>query len=384
MRSLNVFVDEYGDPSLDVDKEGVSGVYILCAVCISAENLDAARQLAEKARQNFFQSGEMKSSSLGTNDSRRISLLNKLSKLDAFVIGYCAQKGRAKKESGLQFKKTFIKFFARKMYERLHRYSSDLIILADKHGSPDFQNEFRSYLSERFPTDLFGRASFDFLDSRDEVLLQVADVFAGSLARVYDEKKISDRADEIRTSMQTRVSLTVWPEGQELLQGEQLDSDDDSDQIIRRFCVAAVERYLVKQSLHDSDLEHLARQVFLETLLSNHAWGADGGYVPTKVLRREIGRCLGVTMSEHKFRSSVVAKLRDADVVIASCSRGYKIPSCYADIRDYALFANTILPPMISRVERAARSVREATMGRIDVLEEPGLAELKNLVRALS
>ncbi|QQP94444.1 DUF3800 domain-containing protein [Lysobacter enzymogenes] len=382
MNSLNIFVDEYGDPSLEVNKDGVSGVYIICAVCLLSEQLDAAKDLAEKCRLDFFQAGEMKSSSIGPNDGRRLALLNRLSKMEFFVIAFCANKAQASKASGLKFKKTFLKFFARKMYERIFRYTSNLNVVLDKHGGAGFQREFGAYLEKRFPVDLFGRADFSFSDSKGDVLLQVADIYAGSLARIYDVKKVSPRCDELRSSLKERVSLTMWPEGTEPLIANVYDNGG-SDELIRRFCVSAVESYIAMNSQQPYDVDNEARLVFLQTLLSAHAWGGESEYISTGALRREISRCLGSPISEHKFRSSVVAKLRDSDVVIASCSKGYKIPSCYEDIRDYAQFANTILPPMVSRVERASRNVREATMGKVNVLEEPGLSALKKLVEAL-
>jgi len=381
MQPLHAFIDEYGDPHLETGKPGVSRVYVVSAVCIWDKSLAHAREFAEAVRIKNFQTGEMKSSAIGPRDGRRLSILHSLSNLDCFVIALCAQKERIERDSGLQFKKSFIKYFARQMFDRLSRYADNLVVTADMHGTKEFQLELKSYLDKRKSSDLFRKSSFDQIDSASEVLLQVADIYAGSLARIYDPTKQSDRLENILSVLRDRVSLRLWPEGSEPLHGSAPDADEH-DELIRRLCVRLVEGYL--QSHAGEDKDEVARLTFLESLLSSHSWGGVDEYVRTGTLRKEVARRIGEPISEHKFRSSVVAKLRDQDLIIASCSKGYKIPSSYADLRDYAHFANSILPPMISRIGRARRSVREATLGSVDILGEPELAELRSLVEAMS
>ena len=50
MSLLHVFVDEYGDALLDTSKQGVSSVYILCAVCLWDSALASVSQMAERYR----------------------------------------------------------------------------------------------------------------------------------------------------------------------------------------------------------------------------------------------------------------------------------------------------------------------------------------------
>lgn len=215
MERLHVFVDEYGDPHLDVSKDGVSSTYIVAALCVRNGDLEQVLSDAEIIRRRYFQTGEMKSSSIGPNDSRRLKVVRDLSKLKGFVIGFCAQKDRADKNTGLNFKKSFIKFFAGALYNRVTRCAGDITVLADGHGSPEFQAEMLKYLESRYlKSDLFSMPpSFGFGDSKLNVLLQVADVFAGSLARLYDEKKASGRDCELRGILGKCASLTLWPGG---------------------------------------------------------------------------------------------------------------------------------------------------------------------------
>ena len=212
---LHVFVDEYGDSNLDISKKGVTERYIVTAFCVVAPKLELAKTKLEIIREKFFQKGEMKSSSVASNDGKRLALLKRINEVDAFVVAFCADKSRMSRDSGLQYKKTFIKFFAMKLYERLTHPARDLVVIADRHGHPAFESEFRAYLQKKFPNDLFRSATFSVADSKNEVLLQAADVYAGSLARLYDSGKKSDRLDELKAIVRDKVSVTFWPEGRQ-------------------------------------------------------------------------------------------------------------------------------------------------------------------------
>ncbi|MBP3984277.1 DUF3800 domain-containing protein [Pseudoxanthomonas helianthi] len=379
MERLHVFIDEFGDANLDVAKNGVSSTYIVAAVCVRERVLDSAKASAEDIRKKHFQSGEMKSSLIGSNDERRLKLLRDISKLDTFVFGFCARKEDVDKNSGLMFKKSFIKFFASALYKRIDRCAADIHVLIDEHGSESFRNELKSYLGSKFKGDFFSDTRFDFGDSKDHVLLQVADIYAGSLARIYDEKKASPRSGELKSVLGKRISVTLWPSGRSDGNLPVSEFSNEDDESVRRYCVMRAEEYIdrVAGNIHDKD--EVARVVFLDALLAHHSVSDPGEFLSTYTLKREIAAQLGETVSDHRFRSIVVAKLRDADVIISSCSKGYRIPSCVADVIEFATFANSIIPPMVSRVARARKGIREATLGRIDMLENSSFCQLNSM-----
>ncbi|HEU4669192.1 MAG TPA: DUF3800 domain-containing protein [Dyella sp.] len=385
MERLHVFVDEYGDANLDVRKPGVSAKYIVAALCVRDRDLDKVRTDCEAVRLKNFQGGEMKSSAIANNDGRRIHILRALSKLDAFVIAYCANKELLDAGTGLAFKKSFIKYFARQLYERVARCGADIRIVADQHGGKDFQDELKSYLEGKFKTDLFASTEFSFVDSKADVLLQVSDLYAGALARVYDEKKRSERFDELHAILRDRVSITLWPSGIETNSipfEEHLNADDE---LIRQYCTRRARSYIESAGQFPlEEREEQARAVFLDILLANHTLGEPDSFVSTSVLLREISAALGEPCSQHRLRSVVVAKLRDADVIISSCAKGYRIPTSIADLREFAAFANSQIPPMVARLGRARKGVREATLGRVDMLYGEDFRTLRGIVETVS
>lgn len=123
--------------------------------------------------------------------------------------------------------------------------------------------------------------------------------------------------------------------------------------------------------------------IFLDALVAHHTLDASGEYLSTKALKREISSQLGESITDHRFRSAVVAKLRDADVIISSCNRGYRLPTCVDDVVEFASFANSLIPPMVVRIGRARRGIREATFGRVDMLADPKLIQLKTIAESI-
>ena len=74
------FIDESGNENLNTDSEGVSHTFIITAVIVEDAGLDILRASIESIRSAHFQSGEMKSSSIGNDHLRRKRLLEDISK----------------------------------------------------------------------------------------------------------------------------------------------------------------------------------------------------------------------------------------------------------------------------------------------------------------
>lgn len=385
MERLHVFVDEYGDPSLDVSKDGVSSTYIVAAFCVRSGVFEQVLSEAEVIREKYFQTGEMKSSLIGSNDPRRLKVVRALSKLDGFVIAFCARKARVDKDTGLSFKKSFIKFFANALYKRVTRCSDNVTVLADAHGGQDFHAEMLRYLDRKYlKSDLFSTPpTFGFEDSKLNVLLQVADVFAGSLARLYDDKKASDHDGELREVLGSCTSITFWPDGREQGSVPATEHISEDDERVRSYCLRRAEDYLDRSERLQDDRDEVARDIFLDALVAHHTLDVSGEYLSTKVLKREISSRLRESISDHRFRSGVVAKLRDADVIISSCIKGYRLPTCVDDVVEFASFANSLIPPMVARIGKARRGIRDATLGRVDMLGDPRLAELRTIAESV-
>ena len=88
-------------------------------------------------------------------------------------------------------------------------------------------------------------------------------------------------------------------------------------------------------------------------------------------------------VSGQRIRSSGVAKLRDAGVIISSAVKGYKIPQTRADINDFLERASGIVVPLLERVKKAREIYRLSSRGEYDIVTAGNLTELAKLLTAL-
>ena len=58
-------------------------------------------------------------------------------------------------------------------------------------------------------------------------------------------------------------------------------------------------------------------------------------YISTQELHNDLERKGFESLSTQSFRNSIIAKLRDHGVIIASSNKGYKLPSKKSEVEDF-------------------------------------------------
>jgi hypothetical protein len=144
--SQNAFVDEYGNPNLNTYLDGVSELFILVAVLISPAALEKTRETIQDIQKLHFHGRLMKSSTVGNNDVKRIAILNKMAEIDFSYYALIAIKENIWKESGLNYKQPFFKFFHKGLYNRIALLNSNITVLVHAFGKSDFKDGFRKYV----------------------------------------------------------------------------------------------------------------------------------------------------------------------------------------------------------------------------------------------
>ncbi len=85
---------------------------------MNPDDLDTVRIVLEEVRKEFFQKGEMKYHNLRNNrDIKLFQIITKINKLPFFIISFVTDKRRIYEESGLRYKKAFIKFLNNMLYK---------------------------------------------------------------------------------------------------------------------------------------------------------------------------------------------------------------------------------------------------------------------------
>ena len=82
-------------------------------------------------------------------------------------------------------------------------------------------------------------------------------------------------------------------------------------------------------------------------------------------------------IKSQAFRSRIIGKLRDAKVIIASSSKGYKIPSKLSEIKDYVYHDARVVIPMLFRLKNCRDLVKLHSLNEVDLLDGTRFERLK-------
>ncbi len=382
MQKTFAYIDEYGNHDLDTTKKGASKFFILVAVLIPEEKIKDLKSSTELIRKKYFQTGEMKSSGIGNNHKRRISVLNSTKDLEFTFYSLVVDKDRINKDSGLKYKKSFLKYLNGKVYKKLFSGFNDIHIIADEHGSEAYKDSFRRYIEKHHKPDMFYRASFDLVQSKDHVLVQLADLIVGSISKIYEDKASQSLTESYLTLIKQKcIGLDEWPTKFQAYYPPDTTTDEFS-QLIFSHSLASAEIFIEE---HESNPEEDIRlQVATARFFIFHSrWINKDSYISTKAIQEHLHDSGYGKVTEQKLRSSIIAKLRDSDVIISSSNKGYKIPSSFKDMETFVETVNSKIKPLLERLGRARANLKLASHGEIDILKGPNSPHLVTFIETL-
>lgn len=375
------FIDESGNHDLVTEKVGVSNYFIVLAVLTDSSKIDNLRKSVDKIRiTHFGKENEIKSN--GVNDDRILKIIEDVRLLDFNFYAIAIKKDEIFKESGLQYKKSFIKYINNKLYSVLFRHFDEVQIFADGHGGSEFTESFKKYINDR-RVDLFSNAKFEILDRKKEVLIQLADFMVGTIAKIY-ENRISEYCKE-KFSLFIKekcIKIDEWPLKFEGVNSFPiLTSTSNSDSIVQSIAVNIAVNFL---KINENNFgEHVKQQrVVLEYLIFNAMFNDDSGFISTAEIVEHV-RSFGFDkITNQSLRSGIIAKLRDSNVLIASSGKGYKIPTTYKDMLTFAELVNDHALPLLSRLSRARTTIKLASNGNTDFLNHSKFKKLRNIIES--
>ncbi|MGZ3862507.1 MAG: DUF3800 domain-containing protein [Bacteroidia bacterium] len=376
MKNQIAFIDESGNNGLDFNKEGVSSHFIVTAILFDVEVLPAEEKVIEAIRKKFFQTGEIKSSNIADDDTRRIKILEALNQVNYHIFSIVIDKRELKTE-GFQYKASFYKFLHSLVDKELFRVFPRIQIVADEHGGAEFKQGFIKYIRDNHVTDLFNQ-DFDLSDSKSELAVQLADFISGTLARCYETTKISNSKSEFLKILKEKIiEVRTWPTEFTKIQysNKERTSSDDS---IAELSLFLASQYITKHS--NSNVPSVIHQVACLRYLIFYFKNINADrYIPTYELINNIETIKGGNITMHYFRSKIIAHLRDNNVLLSSSHRGYKLPSRNSDLIEFVYHSNSYIEPMIDRILVCRKLVKLATKNNIDILDNPGLKYLSEL-----
>ena len=383
MSQTFAFLDEYGNHDLDITKDGASNYFIILAIIVDFENLEQLKVDVEKLRKKYFQTGEIKSSKVGNNHKRRVHILNSIKDLNFKFYTLVVDKDRINRDSGLQYKKSFLKNINGKIFNRLFKQFDEINIVADEHGSNEYKLSFEKYIQKNHKPDLFYRSSFELVQSKNNILVQLADFMVGSIAKIYEKNTSPDLKEIYLLFLKEKkcLGLDEWPTVYQAYYPPDTTTDEFS-QLIFSHSLSSADIFIENnESSFDQDI---VLQVTVARYLVFYSRMIDQNtYVRTQQIQDHLFEMGYGNVSEIRVRSKIIAKLRDSNVIISSSSKGYKIPCSFHDMEVFVETVNGIIKPLIERLAKARANLNMASKGEIDILKGPKYPHLVSFIETL-
>lgn len=372
------FIDESGNFGFDFESKGVSSYFVLTAVLTDQEVTPIVEKEAEKIRKHHFQTGEMKSSNI-KNDQRRFRILEDLSKLNIHIFAVIINKRKLFQDSGLSYKPSFYKFLNSIIYNNLYNSFRRIEIYSDEHGSPEYMQKFKEYVNEKHIPSLFSESDFYFSNSKNSVLIQVADIISGTISKSFEENNLKLFKIIPTLFKEKFIDSKIWPEDYKDYFVDLDKVTDEFDLLITEQAIHLADDYINKYT-NSSEIEIQDQVSFLKYLLLNLRFISSDRYVSTHEIIRNISNRRLVNISQHYFRTKVVASLRDDGLLIASGEYGYKLPTSASDIYSFVNHSNSIIIPMINRLNKCRKHLLLVSKNKFDFLNNPEYDELRKLL----
>ncbi len=370
------YIDECGSFGFDFTTEGASKYYILCAVVVEETKIaELHNAINEIKKNNGFANTELKSSKIGSDNKRRTRIISQLLPIEFRIVLFIANKQEFINGTPLtEYKKSFIKFLHQRLYDMLYHVYPKLKILEDETGTTEFQESFKKYVAERRPQyNLLNEYDFDYCDSKDNILVQLADFIGGSINRFLTDPNVPNYYEMLRGKI---MAFDEFPNKKEPYWGTTTPEECNFDKDIYALSVKCASDFITKNEEIETD-EKRAQVAFLRYLLFYVQNVDPTRYIYSNQIITILREYTKQKISRNFLYRKVIAPLRDDGVIIASSSHGYKIPISVEDIKTYLNSTHTIVSPMLHRIGICRMLIQQQTGNKLDVLEDPAFSRYK-------
>jgi hypothetical protein len=370
-----IYGDEFGTSTLKSNDFKNITHFVYAAIVVKESQLPNAKKVRDEISKKFFKGNVLKSNSkILRNEQTRLDVLNYLiTNLNFIVYLLVIDKEKLDKEKGgLRFKEVFYKYFQKIFVSQINNNFSDFEIHMDNLINEKYEIELKSYLAQNYQESFFEK--YNISDDKEEPLIQIADILAGSYGRVFNEAFITDKSEEIHDKLKSLPSnISFFPNrdgGKLFVTNEEKKIDEELFNIVRKDAIAILEKE--NDIIIKGVIEHLLRYQKVMPFR----------YTQTYEIITALKNNTGKELSIDNLRV-IIKNLRFKGVIVVSSSSksGYKLAVNKPDVHIYfSHYLNYILP-MLKKIEIANSVFLNKTVGDFVPLSE--MNELKNLVETL-
>lgn len=377
MEKVYVFGDEFGTSTLKNNDVKNITHFVYAAIVVKESQLEKAKNVRAEISNNFFKGNILKSSSkILKNEDTRLKVLDYLiENLNFIVYILVIDKTKLDKEKGgLRFKEVFYKYFQKIFIAQINNNFSEFEIHMDNLINEKYQVELKNYIAQNYKNNFFEK--YHISDDKNEPLIQLADIVAGSYGRVFNAAFVSKNSEIIHDKLKPVTgNISFFPYNK-----------DDSKTFNIENTTKKVDKEIYNIVRNDA-LDFLEKEDdpiiinILECLLLYQKI-SPFNYTQTYEFVNSVKHNTGKTITVEVLRG-VVKKMRFKGIIVVSSSSksGYKLAVNKSDVHLYFKHYLNYINPMLKKVDIANSIFMNKTVGDFIPLEK--LEELKKLVETL-
>lgn len=378
---FDVYIDEYGTNSLHTEKQGVTNLFINTAVIVDKKNVQQLENIVRDVSKRKCGGAEIKSSRIAGDIKRRIEFLEEFKDAPFGYYAYIVNKSKIDRDSPFKYKNTFYKWVNKQLIRRINPLFG-VNIFSDEILGKNFRDSFDYYFKKQNIDELFSSFNHRFADSKTTPIIQLADLISGSLSYCFECKKLTDGSNVIRDILKTKeIAINVYPFSCNFFKEEDTSKDSEINSIIRSMCLAMAQKY-IDENAESDDILRIQQSRVLEILLNASILEDEGhrSYHKENLINLLV-RDGFEKINSYAFISGIIAPIRDSGIIIAGSPSGYELATTMSEIRKYILQDAKIIFPMLSRLKKARKIIKEYTINKYDILDH---SELKDIIDKIS
>jgi hypothetical protein len=380
LKKANIYIDEFGNPHLDLSKGGTFSHFVYTSIIIDSDDVAKAKEIRKKLCNDFNLGRDMKSSNIKDKHfAKRLNILQELIRtLDFSIDVLIIDKAKIDSE-GLKIKRVFYKYFQSLFINKYNKKYESYEIWADKVGDNEFKNELANYVKKSIQRDIFHpERTFQLADEKDEKLIQIADFICGCVGKIFCTSHSHERARDIYNILHSRISVDYFPFGSSRII-EASEKDDAIDREIRNMNFSVIGKYFDNpKSAVNKEKARLLDYLILQSEINPNR------LVPTGEILYYLNNYFP-SYSHDKIRT-LIRDLRYEGLFIISHSGkpGYKLANSYQDIQEHFNHFLKYVIPMLQKIKILNSSISSNSLNKINPIEkDPTLLELKELLSGL-
>lgn len=361
MYSHYAFISESGNYGFDFDGEIDTKHFIVTAVLIADRNIESVQQKLADI--------QIDQVSMETSLKDREKITNQLLALEFQIYCIVIDKKKLYYDGGHGSLKYSFEFMNEIIYQDLFNTHLDIQMYADDEETP-FIKSFDDYINDRHQPDLFNRSVFLYENKAENQFIQLTDYISNLIFETYEyEQSILNKLSSKIIRLEKYPTLDF-----------NLNLDNRLDDVIATQAILAVQN-CIKYHQKSEIQVNLDRMNFLKYLLTQLSIKPNK-YIYSQEIIENMKAFSTETISRDYLMSDIIGPLRDAGVLIASTSKGYKIPTSTTDLTDYVEFGSSMALPILRRIEKGRERVLEITDNEFDIIEGEKFEELRRFFRS--